>query len=81
METRLTTVGMTRFLTNPRDIFVGKSLEVYGEWSYGELILIAQLLERTVRLSRSERILARIPFFWLAMFAQRELYTHLNRDV
>ena len=43
METRLTTVGPYRFLTNPNDIFVGKSLELYGEWSYGEVEAVARL--------------------------------------
>jgi FkbM family methyltransferase len=44
MDVRLTTVGSTRFLTNPNDYFVGKSLEVYGEWSYGEVDLLSKLL-------------------------------------
>lgn len=42
---RLTAVGSTQFLTNPNDTFVGKSLEVYGEWSYGEIELFSKLLK------------------------------------
>jgi FkbM family methyltransferase len=42
---RLTAVGSTHFLTNPNDTFVGKSLEVYGEWSYGEIDLFSKLLQ------------------------------------
>ena len=44
MDVRVTTVGSTRFLTNPNDIFIGKSLEVYGEWSHGEVNLLSKLL-------------------------------------
>jgi FkbM family methyltransferase len=44
MDVRLTTVDSTRFLTNPYDTYVGKSLEVYGEWSYGEVELFSKLL-------------------------------------
>jgi len=44
MDVRLTTVGSTRFLTNPNAIFIGKSLEVYGEWSHGEVDLLSKLL-------------------------------------
>lgn len=34
----------TFFLTDPCDTYVGKSLEVYGEWSFGEVELLAKLL-------------------------------------
>jgi FkbM family methyltransferase len=44
MDVRFTTVGSTRFLTNANDTFVGKSLEVYGEWSHGEVVLLSKLL-------------------------------------
>ena len=44
MDVRLTTVDSTRFLTNPYDTYVSKSLEVYGEWSYGEVELLSKLL-------------------------------------
>jgi hypothetical protein len=45
MDVRLTTVGSTRFLTNSNDGLVGKSLEVYREWSHGELDLLSKLLQ------------------------------------
>jgi FkbM family methyltransferase len=41
---RLTTSGNYKFLTNPLDTYVGKSLEVYGEWSHGELNMISSLV-------------------------------------
>jgi FkbM family methyltransferase len=44
MDIRLTTVGSTRFLTNANDAFISKSLEVYGEWSHGEVDLLSKLL-------------------------------------
>ncbi len=46
MNVRLTSVGTTRFLTFPNDVFVGKSLEVYGEWSFEEVLLLAMLLPK-----------------------------------
>lgn len=39
MEIRLTQIGDYTFATNPRDIYIGKSLEVYGEYSYAEVSL------------------------------------------
>jgi FkbM family methyltransferase len=42
---RLTAVGSTQFLTNPNDTLIGKSLEVYGEWSHGEIDLLSKLLK------------------------------------
>lgn len=45
MEIRLTRIGDYTFATNPHDIYIGKSLEVYGEFSYGEILLIEQLLK------------------------------------
>lgn len=46
MNVRLTSAGTTRFLTFPNDVFVGKSLEVYGEWSFEEVLLLAMLLPK-----------------------------------
>ena len=46
MNVRLTSAGPTRFLTFPNDVFVGKSLEVYGEWSFEEVLLLATLLPK-----------------------------------
>jgi FkbM family methyltransferase len=43
-ETRLTTVGEWKWVTNPNDLYVGKSLEVYGEWSFGEIELMGRIL-------------------------------------
>jgi len=34
----------TCFFTLPNDFYVSKSLELYGEWSWGELVLLAGLL-------------------------------------
>lgn len=44
MQPRLSLRDATYFLTIPDDAFVGKSLEVYGEWSYGEVEFLAQAL-------------------------------------
>ena len=45
MEVRLTTTKGTRFLTNPLDTYVGKSIEIYGEWSHGEIVALGVLLK------------------------------------
>jgi FkbM family methyltransferase len=34
---RLTSSAGLRWLTNPHDLYVGKSLHLYGEWSFGEV--------------------------------------------
>lgn len=34
----------TSFFTLPNDFYISKSLELYGEWSWGELVLLARLL-------------------------------------
>ncbi len=44
LRTRLTTAGGFTFVTNQLDTYVGKSLEVYGEWSYGEILGLAGLV-------------------------------------
>lgn len=44
IKMRSTTVGDYNFLTNQLDTYVGKSLEVYGEWSFGEVQAMAGLL-------------------------------------
>ena len=46
MEPRITRIGDYTFVTNPRDVYIGKSLEVYGEYSYGEIALIKQILKQ-----------------------------------
>ncbi|MDP4797084.1 MAG: FkbM family methyltransferase [Rhodospirillales bacterium] len=33
-----------RWISNPNDQYIGKSLQAYGEWSYGEILLLARLL-------------------------------------
>lgn len=43
---RLTTCGNYKFLTNPSDTYVGKSLEIYGEWSHGELSIISSVIQK-----------------------------------
>jgi FkbM family methyltransferase len=45
MDVRFTTVNSTRFVTNRNDTFIGKSLEVYGEWSHGEIELFSKILK------------------------------------
>ena len=45
MDLRLTSTKAARFLTLPTDVYVGKSLEVYGEWSHGEIEQLAALLK------------------------------------
>jgi len=47
---RLTTCGSYKFLTNPLDVYVGKSLEIYGEWSHGELIAISSLVPKNANI-------------------------------
>ena len=47
---RLTTTGSYKFLTNPLDVYVGKSLEVYGEWSHGELNIISSLVTKNANI-------------------------------
>ena len=47
---RLTTCGNYKFLTNPLDVYVGKSLEIYGEWSHGELIAISSLVPKNANI-------------------------------
>ena len=42
---RLTTCRNYKFLNNPLDTYVGKSLEIYGEWSHGELSVISSLVK------------------------------------
>ena len=45
--TRLTTTNGVTFITKSNDFFVSKSLEVYGEWSFGEIELLAQILTKS----------------------------------
>lgn len=40
MRFRHTEAGGYRWVTNPNDVYIGKSLEVYGEWSFGEVALL-----------------------------------------
>ena len=44
MQPRLSLRESTLFLTIPDDAFIGKSLEVYGEWSFGEVEFLGQAL-------------------------------------
>ena len=45
--TRLTTTNGVTFITKSNDFFVSKSLEVYGEWSFGEIKLLSQILTKS----------------------------------
>ena len=47
---RLTTCGSYKFLTNTLDVYVGKSLEIYGEWSHGELTAISSLVPKNANI-------------------------------
>ena len=42
--TRLTTTNGVTFITKSNDFYISKSLELYGEWSFGEIDLLAQIL-------------------------------------
>jgi len=44
LSPKLTQIGSTVFLTPNNDMYIGKSLEVYGEWSHGELEALAAIL-------------------------------------
>jgi FkbM family methyltransferase len=44
---RLTTSSAGRFLTIPTDAYVGKSIELYGEWSFGEILALGKFLQPT----------------------------------
>ena len=44
MQNRITRTGATTFVSNANDSFVGKSVEIYGEWSHGEVEALAVLL-------------------------------------
>ena len=46
IRTRLVVDPSKTFLTLANDIYVSKSLEIYGEWSHAEVELMAQLLRR-----------------------------------
>jgi len=41
---RYTSTKAGRFLTIPTDVYIGKSIEVYGEWSFGEIELLSKLI-------------------------------------
>ena len=45
--TRVTTTNGVTFITKSNDTYVSKSLEVYGEWSYGEITFLSQLLNES----------------------------------
>lgn len=42
---RLVDAGPFRFLTNPNDVYASKAVEVYGEWSAGEIAIMALFLK------------------------------------
>jgi hypothetical protein len=47
MDVRLSKTNSTVFLTLSNDTYVSKSLEVYGEWSYDEILLISKVVKST----------------------------------
>jgi FkbM family methyltransferase len=44
LKMRMTSTGDFWFVTNQVDTYVGKSLELYGEWSYGEILAMAEFV-------------------------------------
>lgn len=46
MKIKQTTVDGTSFLTLPNDVYIGKSLELYGEWSHGEVEIMSRLVPK-----------------------------------
>jgi FkbM family methyltransferase len=46
-STRLTTTNGVTFITKCNDFYISKSLELYGEWSFGEIDLLAKILKKT----------------------------------
>ena len=45
MDLTLSTSPAARFLTLPTDQYVGRSIQLYGEWSHGEIEQIARLVQ------------------------------------
>jgi len=45
--TRLNTTNGVTFITKSNDFYISKSLEIYGEWSHGEIDLLAQILTKS----------------------------------
>ena len=45
--TRLNTTNGVSFITKSNDFYISKSLEIYGEWSHGEIDLLAQILTKS----------------------------------
>jgi FkbM family methyltransferase len=44
MKTVFSSFGRTKFVSLSNDGFIGKSIQDYGEWSYGEVDLLAKLI-------------------------------------
>jgi FkbM family methyltransferase len=47
MDLTLSSTSAARFLTLPADQYIGKSIQLYGEWSHGEVEQIGRLLRPT----------------------------------
>jgi FkbM family methyltransferase len=45
--TRLTTTDGVTFITKSNDFYISKSLEVYGEWSFGEIGILSKILSKS----------------------------------
>lgn len=50
IKPRLTVTNDTYFLTSPNDFYVSKSVEVYGEWSHGEIELISKIIPKNANI-------------------------------
>ena len=46
-NTRLSTTNDTTFITLMNDVYISKSLELYGEWSFGEIECLSKFLKPT----------------------------------
>lgn len=44
MQFAHTEIAGYRWISNPNDQYIGKSLQAYGEWSYGEIVLLSRFL-------------------------------------
>lgn len=47
MDLTLSSTSAARFLTLPTDQYIGKSIQLYGEWSHGEVEQIGRMLRPT----------------------------------
>ncbi|MEX0695467.1 MAG: FkbM family methyltransferase [Rhodospirillales bacterium] len=50
MQFAHTEIAGYRWVSNPNDQYIGKSLQTYGEWSYGEIVLLSRYLAPDARI-------------------------------